>query len=194
MTDKQVSWIIYTGALNHMTGNLSDLHNLRVISPCPVGLPYGINIVTTKEGSIIFYRYFVLENVLYVPGLSCNLISVSQLIDHSNCTIQFTHNMCVIQNRTSRMLIGEGERRDGLYYFKGILRSTALKVDKGISLDLWHQRLRHLSMRVTKIVSSVDLEKGNENLNNKCCDVCQRGKLTKNKFTAMILDHLMLLN
>jgi len=170
MTGKQVSWIIDIGASNHMTGNLSDLLNLRVISPYPVGLLDGSNIVATKEGSIIFGSDFVLENVLYVPGLSCNLIYVSQLINYSNCTIQFTHNMCVIQDRTSRMLIGDGERQDGLYYFKGISHIMALKVDKGVSLDLWHQRLRHPSMQVTKIVSGVDLKKGIGNL-NKCCFV-----------------------
>jgi len=129
MTGKQVSWIIDTGASNHMTGNLSNLRNLRVISPCSVGLLDENNIVATKEGSIIFGSDFVLENVLYVPGLSCNLISVSQLINHSNCTIQFTHNMCVIRDRTSRKLIGDGECRDRLYYFKGISRITTLKVD-----------------------------------------------------------------
>ena len=50
--------------------------------------------MTIKEGSIIFGSDFILENVLYVSELSCNLIYVSHLIDHSNCTIQFTHNMC----------------------------------------------------------------------------------------------------
>jgi len=47
-----------------MIRNLSHLHNLRAISPCPVGLPDGSNIVATKEGSIIFDSHFVLENVL----------------------------------------------------------------------------------------------------------------------------------
>jgi len=137
--------------------------------------------VATKEGSIIFGSDFVLENVLYVPGLSCNLISMSQLIYHSNCTIQLTHNMCVIQNRTSRKLIGDGERQSGFYYFKGIPLIMALKVDKGMSLDLWHQRLGHRSIQATKIISGVDLEKDTENL-NKCCDVCQRAKQMRNKF------------
>ena len=53
----------------------------------------------------------------------------------------------------------------------GIPRITALKVDKGASLDRWHQRLRHPSMQATKIILGVDLKKGIENL-NKCCDVC----------------------
>jgi len=88
--------------------------------------------------------------------------------------------MCVIQD--SKKLIGEGKRRDGLYYFKGILRIRTLKVDKGMSLNLWHQQLGHLSIQVTKIVSGVDIEKGTENL-NKCCDVCQRAKQMKNKFS-----------
>jgi len=49
-----------------------------------------------------------------------------------------------------------------------------------VSLDLWHQRLGHPSIQAIKIVSSIDLKKGTEIL-NKCCDVCQRAKQTKNK-------------
>jgi len=57
----------------------------------------------------------------------------------------------------------------------------ALKVDKQVSLDLWHQNLGHPSMQATKIVLGVELKKGTENL-NKCCDVCQRAKQMENKF------------
>jgi len=74
--------------------------------------------------------------MFYVLELSCILIFVSQLINYSNCTIQFTHNIYVIQDHASRKLIGDGEHRDGLYYFKGIPLITVLKVDKGMSLDL----------------------------------------------------------
>ena len=50
-----------------------------------------------------------------------------------------------------------------------------------MSLDLWHQRLRHPSMQVTKLVPVVDLKKSSENL-NKYCDVCQNAKPIKKKF------------
>jgi len=72
----QVSSIIHTEASIHMIGDLSDLHNLRDISPCSVGLPYESNIVTTKEGSITLDSDFCLGNVLYMFELSCNLISM----------------------------------------------------------------------------------------------------------------------
>ena len=52
MNGKRVSWIIDTGASNHMTGTLNLLHDLRDIVPCTVRLPNRNNIVVTKEGSL----------------------------------------------------------------------------------------------------------------------------------------------
>ena len=132
MNGKRVSWIINTGALNHMTRTLNLLHDLRDIMPCIVRLPNGNNAVATK--------------------------------DH-----------------TLRTLIGVGERRDELYYFKGTPRIWAFKIDKVASLDLWHQRLGHSFKHVIKLIPAVSFEKNNVEL-NKCCDVCQREKQTREKF------------
>ena len=76
-----------------------------------------------------------------------------------------------------------GNTSGGNEKMNGISRITALKIDKRVSLDIWHQRLRHSSMQATKIVSGVDLKKDTEIL-NKCCDVCQRAKQTENKFSV----------
>ncbi|KAK9008809.1 hypothetical protein V6N11_080287 [Hibiscus sabdariffa] len=73
---------------------------------CPVGLPNGNQIAATKEGTMVFENKLTLNHVLYVPSLMCNLISLSQLLDETNCVAQFTDKFCVIQDRTSRMLIG----------------------------------------------------------------------------------------
>ena len=179
MTGK--AWIIDTGASNHMTGTIGDLRDLREITQCPVGLPDGSSAIATKEGTVTLESNLCLKNVLYVPGLTCNLISVSQLTDHYNCFVQFTNGLCVIQDRTSRMLIGAGERRDGLYYFRGMSRVHAMKVNGVASLDLWHKRLGHPSLQVTKLVPEVDLRDKNKRL-NKNCDVCQRAKQSRDKF------------
>nr|GLL39973.1 copia protein (gag-int-pol protein) [Ipomoea trifida] len=117
MTGKDHTWIIDTGASNHMTGNVNILHNVSNMTGCPVGLPDGRSTVATKKGLVNLDEILKMHNVLYVPELNCNLISVSQLIDDSNCIAQFTKDLCVIQDRTSRMLIGAGEQRSGLYYF-----------------------------------------------------------------------------
>ncbi|KAK3017876.1 hypothetical protein RJ639_004172 [Escallonia herrerae] len=159
MIGKHNLWIIDTGASNHMTGNAKNLRDVREISSCPVALPDGNNAVAIKEGSVILDRNLILKDVLYVPGLTCNLISVSQLIDHSDCFVQYTNSLCVIQGRTSRMLIGAGERRDGLYYFRAIPSIKAMKVNGACSLDLWHKRLGYPSPQMIKLVPVVDLKK-----------------------------------
>ncbi|KAJ1433729.1 retrovirus-related Pol polyprotein from transposon TNT 1-94 [Sesbania bispinosa] len=73
----KTSWIIDTGASNHMTSNLKELHDVHDIVPCPVGLPDGDRTNATKEGTIFLEGGLKLANVLYVPKLNCSLLSVS---------------------------------------------------------------------------------------------------------------------
>ena len=54
----------------------------------------------------------------YVPNLNCNLISVANLCNDLNCTVTFSYEYCVLQDGTSRTLIGIGEQRDGVYFYK----------------------------------------------------------------------------
>ncbi|KAF7821834.1 retrovirus-related Pol polyprotein from transposon TNT 1-94 [Senna tora] len=72
------SWIIDTGATNHMTGLIEGLSDIKEISRCPVGLPDGSDQQRQDQQFLI------------------SLI------------------MCVIQDCTTRMLIGVDERQDGL--------------------------------------------------------------------------------
>nr|KYP43228.1 hypothetical protein KK1_035319 [Cajanus cajan] len=92
MTSKEATWIIDTGASNHMTGNLRSLHEIKTVQGCPVGLPNEQQTMATNEGTIILEGGLKLENVLYVPKLNCSLIFVSQLIDATNCIVQFTNS------------------------------------------------------------------------------------------------------
>lgn len=94
-----MQWIIDTGASHHMTRRLDCLSHVRDILERPAGLPNGKQTATTKEGTVMLSDELKLANVLYVPSLQCNLISVSQLVDESNCVVQFTNKFCAIQDR-----------------------------------------------------------------------------------------------
>ena len=98
-----------------MTGKLDCLSNVQDIVECPVGLPNGVQTAATKEGNELNDE-LKLANVLYVPSLQCNLVSISQLIDEIDCIVYFTKKFCAIQDRSTRTVIGVGERREGLYY------------------------------------------------------------------------------
>lgn len=88
-------WIIDTGASHHVTREKSWLLDVQKIN-CPVGLPNGTCVLSTLVGSVCLSSQITLKNVLFVPNLSCNLLSVSQLSDDLPCDVQFNSSLCVI--------------------------------------------------------------------------------------------------
>lgn len=95
------SWIIDTGASHHITGNVSLLSNVHSILPCPVDLPNGQQVIATQAGHAILPPTLILDRVLFVPTLQCHLISVSQLTRSLGCIVNFTSDLCVVQDRHS---------------------------------------------------------------------------------------------
>jgi len=55
---------------------------------------------------------------MFVPNLSCNLLSVSKLTINKNCQDHFFDVHCVFQDLISGRMIGSAEQSGGLYYFK----------------------------------------------------------------------------
>ena len=175
------SWIIDTGATHHVTGDLSWLFDTIALFECPVGLPNGESVVATQSGSVRLSNNITLKNVLYVPKLNCNLLSVSQLTDDLHCIVQFNSYMCAIQDHT-RELIGTGVRRDGLYYFGGAEGDSVQHVsvhNAASTLELWHKRMGHPSEKVVKLLPPVSNLKGSL---NKACEICFRAKHPRDKF------------
>ena len=70
-----------------------------------------------EKGLIHFSSNICLKSVLHVPKLACNLLSVSKLAQDSNCSVIFYESHCVFQEQTTRRMIGNARRIDGLYYF-----------------------------------------------------------------------------
>ncbi|KAK9683883.1 hypothetical protein RND81_10G172000 [Saponaria officinalis] len=108
-----------------MTGRRELLDDIWQGKASTVSLPDGSRIVTEEHGRVILNDNFTLKDVLYVPSLTCDLISVQQLITENNCVVTFYNDHPVIQDQSTRMKIGRGEHSDGVYYFKGERRHMA---------------------------------------------------------------------
>ncbi|GKA05621.1 retrovirus-related pol polyprotein from transposon TNT 1-94 [Tanacetum coccineum] len=174
------------GASHHMTGMIEELFNLNEIVKCPLELPEGNIAMAKKKGDVRFDNGFILKNVLYVPGLTCNLLFVPQLLDEGNCIVQFVPNICVIQDLTSKMVIGAGERRDGGHlHFREVptTRVFKTKTTTSIPFDLWHKRLGHPSLEVLKFILQVNINKRDREFRQNC-DVCHCAKQCQEKFPS----------
>ena len=159
------------------------LANVHSIAACPVGLPNGCSASATMEGDVYLTDTLVLHNVLFVPGFQCHLISVSHLLAGNDCTLQFTSSLCAVQDRSSGTLIGAGERRGGLYYFRTVPMIHAAAVADLPTFDLWHQRLGHPSERVVKLLPAIRSSHAKKKLNT-VCDVCPMAKQTRDCFPS----------
>ncbi|KAL2901144.1 Retrovirus-related Pol polyprotein from transposon RE1 [Bienertia sinuspersici] len=176
-----LSWILDTGASYHVTGDSSCLVDAHSITPCPVGLPNGSHAMAVTKGRVSLANGLILEDVLFVPNLTCNLISVSKLIDDSHCFVQFTDSLCAIQDRLSGNLIGAGERMDGLYFFRRVPKVCAVTNTDISSFELWHRRMGHPSDKVVKLVPAISGSSDIKTL-NKACTLCPQVKQTRDSF------------
>ncbi|XP_059599280.1 retrovirus-related Pol polyprotein from transposon RE2 isoform X2 [Vitis vinifera] len=118
-TEDSSGWIIDSGASDHMTGDISVLHDC---SPChenyKVRIADGSLSTLTGIGRVIISETLTLNQVLLVPKLSCNLLSISKLTRDLNCVAKFSSSHCLFQDLASGMMIGNAKESKGLYWFR----------------------------------------------------------------------------
>ena len=105
-------WIIDSGSSTHMSGD-EDLckHFSKAIKPIDVQVGNGSVLQAISVGDIIVNvnlpnggsRRCTLKDVLYVPNLAFNLLSVSKLTKN-NYSIVFRDNKCNILNKNEELM------------------------------------------------------------------------------------------
>jgi len=176
-----------------MTGNLCLSSNVVGIEPIPVGMPNGAITIANKLGSVKLNEKLSISDVLFVPSLNCNLISIAQLIEDLYCIVTFTHKLYVIQYLTTKMPIGSGEQRKGVYFYNGS-PTAKIQVNKDVSHDFWHQRMRHPSNQELSYLSSTISGILSSNSKRDLCDVCLKAKQTRLPFSVSenkVVAHLI---
>ncbi|GFS44584.1 hypothetical protein Acr_00g0091130 [Actinidia rufa] len=111
------SWVLDSGADDHMTGELSlftsDLSSIDQF----VRIADGSAVHVRSKGEICLSSQLTLSSVLYVPDFAYNLLSVSRLACDYNCDVIFSSHTCLLQNQNSKKIFGRGYEWNGLYYF-----------------------------------------------------------------------------
>ena len=78
--ENHTTWIVDSGASDHMTGNLNVFHEyIPYHDNFSVRIADGTLSRVLGRGSVIISKDIILYFVLYVPKLDCNLLSISRL-------------------------------------------------------------------------------------------------------------------
>lgn len=147
------AWSIDSGASNHMTGRKDLFSNFSEEPQRNVTLADGNCMQACGKGTVVFRvqkgnlrNMLTANDVLYVPGMADNLISVSKLTD-SGIIVTFSGNDCTAYK--GNKLVFSALKEAGIYRLQadtvpGTLRAQAAKENEN-NCDLWHRRLGHLN-------------------------------------------------
>jgi histone deacetylase 1/2 len=127
------AWYPDSGASYHVT---ADARNIQEQSPFTttdqIFMGNGQSLSILANGSSVFtppnhtQTKLTLNNLLHVPTITKNLISVSQFAKDNNVFFEFHPNHCVVKSQANREILLQGNvGADGLYCFSNISLTPA---------------------------------------------------------------------
>ena len=184
------NWILDSGATHHLT---TDLNNLALHQPYAGGeevtIADGSGLPISHTGSTSLTtnsRNFNLNDVLYVPNLHKNLISVYRLCNTNNVSVEFFPAHFQVKDLSTGVRLLQGKTKDELYEWPVSPQNTislfASPTPK-TSLASWHSRLGHPSLSVLQsLVSQFSLPLLSTSEKENHCSHCLINKSHKLPF------------
>jgi len=181
------SWWLDSGATIHVVNSLQGFTSLRKPSDVESKIIMGdgaralvedIGVVSLNLPS---GHVLLLKDVVYVPSMRRNLISVS-ILDKCGYTFEFGNGKLVVYFNS--IIVGSGVLYDGLYMLNlndmsvnSVIGHKRSRVDENSSM-LWHRRLGHISRpRIERLIKEGILHDLDFSDFDTCVD-CVKGKLT----------------
>jgi hypothetical protein len=186
------TWYPDSGATHHLTSNLSNLNisaaeyvgNDRI----QMGNGKGLPIHHIGKGRLYSPSlHFDLHNVLHVPMITKNLLSVHQFAKDTNTFFEFHPHYFFLKNHRSGKVLLRGPNNHGLYQFPPTSNKPcpSVLVGERISLPQWHFRLGHPAFKlVHHVLSSFNLPV----LSTKHSEMCPACLSSKSKQLSFSLS------
>lgn len=171
------SWFPDSGAFFHVTNDAKNLQQLTPIEgPDQIYMGNGQGLHIQSSGSSVFtspihpHTPLTFHNLLLIPTITKNLLSVSQFCRDNNVYFLFDANKCFVLSQVNNDVLLEGQvGKDGLYEFPSLtLASSVVKSQpvcssqftssiNSVSVDssspnVWHLRLGHHNSQALKLV------------------------------------------
>ncbi|KAK9077447.1 hypothetical protein SSX86_005784 [Deinandra increscens subsp. villosa] len=180
------TWLPDTGSSHHVASNLSNFDSAESYyggDNLHVGDGMGLPILNIGSSHIRSpTKTFNLLNILHVPNIKQNLLSVQKFCRDNNVYFEFHASYFSVKDTSTHTTLLTGPANDGLYSFKSPEFHSLPKVSFSTtraSATTWHQRLGHPNAQVlNSMLKSFDLPLKN-NKSDSFCVSCSVGKSSK---------------
>jgi len=181
-------WFLDSGCSNHMSGTRSLFKELYESKKSNVRLGDNKKIQVESRGTVSIItsqgNAKILEDVMFVPSLSHNLLSIGQLMI-SGYSIFFDDGVCTIKNKKSEKIIAKVPMANNkMFPLEVSMVERCTMVASGDNeTRLWHLRYGHLNVNGLKLLSQKEMVFGLPKVENlDFCESCVYGKQSKKCF------------
>ena len=178
-------WYIDSGASQHMTPNRNLIHETKKTPIKEIVAANNAKMMTSETGKVILRvnkNDIEVNDVLHVPDLLANLLSISKIVKNGN-TVIFDKKGGSILNANNKC-IAQLNEIDGVYKLHSETTKSLLSLESTSAMT-WHRRLGHINHQDLRkmrdgIVNGVKFPDAVETVQN--CEICSQGKQTKMPF------------
>ncbi|KAI4334853.1 hypothetical protein L6164_013562 [Bauhinia variegata] len=185
MHPSQNHWLLDSGASHHIT---NDFGNLSLTSKYPgsdqLHVANGNTLPISHTGSATLHAphsSITLPNVLYVPHVKHNLLSVSQLCNENNVSVEFFPSCFKVKALETGTTLLQGPNDQHVYKFHPHHPPQVNVAHSIPSTTQWHHRLGHPAARTLRhVISSSKLPVSSSS--SFSCTNCSQNKSHKLPF------------
>lgn len=185
-------WYIDSGATMHMTRHQNLLQNensppikqIKVANNKTLSVSSSGNVTLNTLNGENRSNVILFTNVLYVPELAVNLISVHQITENGG-QVKFDSKGCTILNRQN-VIVATATKVNNMYRLNMNTDNAYMSDVKRDDIFLWHQRMGHLNLDTLKKLkeNSEGFTLSDKQVNNITCITCKEGKQTRMPFKS----------
>lgn len=189
MSNKKNTWLIDSGCTNHMTKDSKYFTEMDSTIKVPVRMDNGAMVNSEGKGIVTIQTKKgtrQIKDVLYVPSLDQNLLSVPQMMQNGY-SIYFEGDTCTIFD-TKGNNIAEIKMQQKCFPIQWVNEApeNSMHAQANELTWLWHKRFGHSNLQSLKFLSSKNMVKGLPAISEiiGVCEGCQLGKMSRKKFPS----------
>lgn len=147
-------WFVDSGASSHMCMHKSWFKNLRDSPKHEISTANNSKMKVCGVGDIELCvrsgnktQCINVQNVLYIPDITANLLSVSCIVDQQN-HVKFAENGCYIYDKFG-VMIASAPRENNLYRLTDVSNvgfAASALAERKHDVNVWHRRFAHVNL------------------------------------------------
>jgi transposase InsO family protein len=191
--NKQESWYLDTGCSNHMTGHKSWLINYDASRSSTIRFADGRTLKSEGVGDVLIKgkngNQALITDVLYVPDMKSNLLSMGQLVE-KGFTMTLGNNEMKVYNGDKKLILCAPLSQSRTFQVQFTASTSHCLASEAIhdAAWLWHLRYGHLNFQSLNNLKNHKMVSGLPDIRvpKEMCRNCLVGKQARKSF----VDHI----